>query len=132
MVISSAHTPAPPSESLAGTLAIAGRTAPIAVLITLATTGTIAVIAILVFARTHWVLALPFALLAKFGAWGLEEQGRAALPRMQFAHLTSTQRYILDGILHTLGVLMIIAGAVASTVLILAVTFYLAGAAPVL
>jgi hypothetical protein len=128
MVISSAHTPAPSSESLAGTLAIAGRTAPIAVLITLATTGTIAVIAILLFARTHWVLALPFALLAKFGAWGLEEQGRAALPRTQ--SLTPTQRYALDGILHTLGVLMIIAGAVASTVLTLAVTFYLAGAAP--
>jgi hypothetical protein len=88
------------------------------------------VIAILAFARTHWVLALPFALLAQFGAWGLEEQGRAALPRTQ--SLTPTQRYALDGILHTLGVLMIIAGTVASTVLILAVTFYLAGAAPVL
>jgi hypothetical protein len=46
--------------------------------------------------------------------------------------LTPTQRYVLDGILHTLGALMIIAGAVASTALILAVTFYLAGAAPVL
>ena len=130
MVISSAQSPAPRSESLAGTLAIAGRTAPIAVLITLATTGTIAAIAILVFARAHWVLALPFALVAKFGAWGLEEQGRAALPRMQ--SLTPTQRYVLDGILHTLGALMIIAGAVASTALILAVTFYFAGSAPVL
>jgi hypothetical protein len=130
MVISSAHPPAPQSESLAGTLAIAGRTAPIALLITLATTGTIAVIAILIFARPHWVLALPIALLAIFGAWGLEEQGRAALPRLQ--SLTPTQRYILDGILHTLGILLITAGAVASTVLILGITFHLAGAAPVL
>jgi hypothetical protein len=81
-------------------------------------------------ARTHWVLSLPFSLVAAFGAWGLTEQGRTAVDRLQ--SLDATNRYVLNGILQAAGVLLVVAGAVVSTILVFAVTFFLAGDAPVL
>jgi hypothetical protein len=130
MVISPAHAPVPQSESLGATLAAAGRSAPIWLLTTLCATGTVATAAILMAARTHWVLSLPFSLVAAFGAWGLTEQGRTAVDRLQ--SLDATNRYVLNGILQAAGVLLVVAGAVVSTILVFAVTFFLAGDAPVL
>jgi hypothetical protein len=130
MVISPAHAPAPQSESLGATLAAAGRSAPLWLLATLCTTGTVATAAILIAARTHWVLSLPFSLVAVFGAWGLTEQGRTAVNRLQ--SLAAPDRYVLNGILQAAGVILVVAGAVVSTILVFAVTFFLAGDAPVL
>jgi hypothetical protein len=130
MVISPAHAPVPQSESLGATLAVAGRSASIWLLTTLCATGTGATTAILTAARAHWVLSLPFSLVAAFGAWGLTEHGRAAVDRMQSLH--ATDRYVLNGILQAAGVLLVVAGAVVSTILVFAVTFFLAGDAPVL
>lgn len=130
MVISPAHAPAAQSESLGATLAAAGRSAPIWLLTTLCATGTIATAAILITARTHWVLSLPFSLVAAFGAWGLTEQGRTAVSQIQ--SLDATERYVLNGMLRAAGVLIVAAGAVASTILVFAVTFFIAGDAPVL
>lgn len=130
MVISPAHAPSANSESLGASLAAAGRSAPIWLLATLWFTGTVATGAILIGARTHWVLSLPFSLVAAFGAWGLTEQGRAAINQMQ--SLNATDRYFLNGILQVTGVLIVAAGAIVSTIFVLAVTFYIAGAAPVL
>jgi hypothetical protein len=130
MVISPAHAPAPQSESLGATLAAAGRSAPIWILAILGVTGAVATAAILIMARAHWVLSLPFSLVALFGAWGLTEQGRTAVDKMQALH--ATNRYVLDGILQAVGVLLVVAGAVVSTILVFAVTFFLAGDAPVL
>jgi hypothetical protein len=128
MVISPAHAPPAKSESLGATLAAAGRSAPVWLLTTLCATGTAATTVILIAARTHWVLALPVALVAAFGAWGLTEQGRAAVNHMQ--PLDATQRYVVNGILQAAGVVILIAGAAVSTILIFAVTFFLAGSAP--
>ena len=130
MVISPAHAPPAQSESLGATLAAAGRSAPIWLLTTLCASGTIATAAILITARAHWVLALPFSLVAAFGAWGLTEQGRTAVNQMQ--SLDATERYVLNGMLRAAGVLIVAAGAVASTILVFAVTFFIAGDAPVL
>jgi hypothetical protein len=130
MVISSAHSPAPQSESLGATLAAVGRSAPIWLLATLCVAGTGATAAILIVARHHWVLSLPFSIVATFGAWGLTEQGRTAANRMQ--SLDATERYVLDGILQAAGILLVAAGAIASTGLVFAVTFFVAGDAPVL
>jgi hypothetical protein len=130
MVISPAHAPAAQSESLGATLAAAGRSASIWLLVTLCSTGTAATAAILITARRHWVLSLPFLLVASFGAWGLTEQGRSAANRMR--SLDATERYIVNGVLQAVGVLMIVAGAIASTILVFAVTFFIAGDAPVL
>jgi hypothetical protein len=130
LVVSPAHARVSQSESLGATLAVAGRSAPIWLLATLGAAGTIATAAILIVARTHWVLALPFSLVAVFGAWGLTEQGRTAVHRMLSLH--ATDRYVLSGILQAAGVLLVIAGAVVSTILVFAVTFFIAGDAPVL
>jgi hypothetical protein len=130
MVISPAHASAAQSESLGATLAAAGRSAPIRLLAILCVTGTVAAAAILIAARHHWVLSLPFLLVATFGAWGLTEQGRAAANRMQ--SLDATERYVLNGILQAVGILLVAAGAIASTILVFAVTFFIAGDAPVL
>jgi hypothetical protein len=130
MVISPAHAPAPQSESLGATLAAAGRSAPVWLLATLCATGTVATGAILIAVHAHWVLSLPFSLVAEFGAWGLTEHGRIAVNRLQ--SLDVTDRYVVSGILQAAGVLLVIAGAVVATVLVFAVTFFLAGDAPVL
>jgi hypothetical protein len=130
MVISPAHAPVPQSESLGATLAAAGRSAPIWLLTTLCVAGAAATGAMLVAVRAHWVLSLPFSLVAAFGAWGLTEHGRIAVNRLQ--SLDATNRYVLSGILQVAGVLLVAAGAVASTILVFAVTFFLAGDAPVL
>jgi hypothetical protein len=130
MVISPAHAPAANSESLGASLAAAGRSARIWLLTTLWATGTVATAAILIGARAHWVLSLPFSLVAAFGAWGLTEQGRAAINQMP--SLNATDRYFLNGVLQATGVLIAVAGAIVSTIFIFAVTFFIAGAAPVL
>jgi hypothetical protein len=130
MVISPAHAPAAQSESLGATLAVAGRSAPIWLLVTLCTTGTVATAAILIGARRHWVLSFPFLLVASFGAWGLMEQGRAAVNRMQ--SIDATKRYVLNGILQVAAVLTVAVAAIVSTILVFAVTFFIAGDAPVL
>ena len=128
MVISPAHAPPAESESLGASLAAAGRSAPLWLITTLGATGAAATAAILIAARTHRVLALPFSLVAAFGAWGLTQQGRTAVNQMQ--SLDPAKRYFVNGILQAAGVLIIIAGAVVSTILVLAITFFLAGAAP--
>jgi hypothetical protein len=128
MVISSAHTPAPPSESLGGTLAAAGRSTPIPVLAVLCIAGAAATAAILIAAQRHWVLSLPLLLVALYGAWGLAEQGRMAVNRMQT--VDATRRYVVSGILQAAAVLIVVAGATVSTILVFAVTFFLAGDAP--
>jgi hypothetical protein len=130
MVISPAHAPAAKSESLGATLAAAGRSAPIWLLITLCATGAVATAAILIAAHRHWVLSLPFSLVASFGAWGLTEQGRGAASRME--SLDGTERYVLNGILQAAGVLIVAVAAIVSTILVFAVTFFIAGDAPVL
>ncbi|MFI5250453.1 MAG: hypothetical protein ACHQTF_10795 [Gemmatimonadales bacterium] len=130
MVIAPAHAPATNPESLGASLASAGRSAPIWLLATLWFTGTVVTAALLIGARHHWVLSLPFFLVAAFGAWGLTEQGRDAVNRMQ--SLNAMDRYFLNGILQVTGVLIVTAGAIVSTIFVFAVTFYLAGAAPVL
>jgi hypothetical protein len=130
MVISSAHTPAPSSESLGGTLAAAGRSTPIWLLAALGVAGAAATAAILIVARRHWVLSLPFLLAALYGAWGLTEQGRAAVNRMQSVDVT--KRYVVNGILQVAGAVIVAVGAIVSVILVFAVTFFLAGDAPVL
>ncbi len=124
------HALATSSESLGGSLAAVGRSAPIWLLTTLWFTGTVVTAALLIGARHHWVLSLPFSLVAAFGAWGLTEQGRAAVNQTQ--SLNATDRYFLNGILQVTGVLIVVAGAIVSTIFVFAVTFYIAGAAPVL
>lgn len=130
MVISPAHAPPAKSESLGAALAAAGRSTPIWLLTILCAAGTVATAVILIAARAHWVLSLPFSLVAAFGAWGLTEQGRTAVNEMQ--SLGATQRYVVNSILQATGILVIVAGVVASTILVFAVTFFLAGAAPIL
>jgi hypothetical protein len=130
MVISSAHTPAPPSESLGGTLAAAGRSTPIPVLAVLWIAGAAATAAILIAARRHWVLSLPFLLVALYGAWGLTEQGRMAVNRMQ--SVDATRRYVGSGILQVTATVIVVVAAIVSTILVFAVTFFIAGDAPVL
>jgi hypothetical protein len=132
MVISSAHTPAPPAETLPGTLAIAGREARVRVLVALCALGTIGAVAIAIFVtrRSWWVLTTPFALLATFGGWGLTEQANAAIARLDI--FDPTERRVLHATLRTAGVLLVITGAAAFTILVFAITFFLAGAAPIL
>ncbi len=130
MVISSAHTPAPSSESLGGTLAAAGRATPIPVLAVLCIAGAAATAAILIAARRHWVLSLPLLLVALYGAWGLAEQGRAAVNRMQ--SVDATKRYVVSGVLQVAVAAIVVVGAIVSTILMFAVTFFIAGDAPVL
>ena len=81
-------------------------------------------------ARRHWVLSLPFLLAALYGAWGLTEQGRAAVNRMQSVDVT--KRYVVNGILQVAGAVIVAVGAIVSVILVFAVTFFLAGDAPVL
>lgn len=132
MVITSAQPPAPApySETLPGTLAIAGRSAPIRLLVALCALGTAATVAILLLARHWWILTTPLALGVTFGGWGLTEQARAAVNRRDA--LDPAQRFVLQTGLRIAGVLMILAGAVAFTILVFAITFFLAGDAPVL
>lgn len=130
MVISSAHTPAPRAETLPGTLAIVGREARIRMLVALFAVGTIGAVAILVAARSRWVFTTPFALLATFAGWGLTEQASVAIARLNI--FDPTEQRVLHAILRTVGVLMVITGAIAFTILVFAITFFLAGAAPIL
>jgi hypothetical protein len=125
-MIPSAHAPTPNGETLPAALAHAAHRADWRVLAALCIGGAGGATVIALLAPHRWVFALPLVLPATFGGWGLTERGIAMLDTR------GSPPTVARLALQVVGMLVIAIGAVAFTVLAYAVTFLLAGPAPVL
>jgi hypothetical protein len=126
MMIPSAHAPAPNEETLPAALAHAARRADWRVLAALSVVGAAGAVAIFLIAPRRWLFALPLVVPAMFGAWGLADRAMATLDA------AGSSRPAARVALQILCGMVIAVGVVTLTVLAYAVTFKLAGPAPVL
>ena len=113
------------SATLVELLDLAARRASTRTLVTLLSVGGVGAIALLLLPHRAWVLAALCALPAAFGGWALARREAAAL---QAVDGTRPERLLLL----TLAALSIGVGVAAFVVVIYAITFFLAGPAPVL
>lgn len=126
MVLAHDGSPVTDGRTLPGALILAAQRTSLRVLTGLLALCSVGAGAALRFSHRRVELAAPFVVVAAFAGWALTTRAQTALePR-------GSEVAVERALLHAVGVALIVLGAVAFTVAVFALTFILAGPAPVL